>query len=33
MGSDGYADDVDTAAQLDRSHAVPLLDGEAFVPR
>jgi hypothetical protein len=27
----GYADDVDLAAQLDQSHAVPLLEGEAFV--
>jgi phosphosulfolactate phosphohydrolase-like enzyme len=29
----GYPEDVDTAAQLDRSHAVPVLEGEAFVPR
>ncbi len=28
----GYADDVDTAGQLDRSDAVPVLDGPAFVP-
>jgi hypothetical protein len=29
----GYPEDVDTAAQLDRSHAVPVLEGEAFAPR
>ncbi|MCU1666320.1 MAG: 2-phosphosulfolactate phosphatase [Pseudonocardia sp.] len=29
----GYPEDVDTAAQLGRSHAVPVLEGEAFVPR
>ena len=29
----GYADDVDTAAQLDQSHAVPVLEGDLFVPR
>jgi 2-phosphosulfolactate phosphatase len=29
----GYADDVDTAAQLDQSQAVPVLEGDLFVPR
>jgi 2-phosphosulfolactate phosphatase len=29
----GYADDVDTAAQLDRSRSVPVLDGDVFVPQ
>lgn len=28
----GYANDVDTAAQLDESHVVPVLDGDAFIP-
>jgi len=28
----GYPDDVDTAAQLDQSDAIPVLRGEAYVP-
>jgi len=28
----GYADDIDTAAQLDAAEVVPVLHGPAFVP-
>jgi 2-phosphosulfolactate phosphatase len=33
LGEIGFADDVDTAAELDRSQVVPVLEAERFVPR